>query len=558
MRRTSNLGFRIGLACLLSGCVGNIDDRPGGSSGDDDPGSPAPSTPTGQGPRPNPADPGAPGAIPLPGVTTPATAPGSGASCASTPLGAPAMRRLTKGEIANTLRDLLGVEVGVAALPNDVEVSGYDDNRGGILKTTEVADFAEWQAGAAKLLALPALTRAGCSNESTCAVAFVDYWAPRLFRRPLTAEERKVLIGFVASASQSWPGRRSTEMLLEVLLGAPQFLYVSELGASAGQGRRALTDHELATRLALAVWYAGPDDELMATAAQGKLRDPGTLSAQVTRMLADPRALRSLGQFHREWLHVDGLAHEQKEAAFAKQWTPTLIQAADREVEAFVGHVLAHGLGFQGLMTSETLFVDDALAPIYGAPIGMGSKLRTVTAPDRPGILTRVGVLATHVGLHRVVFRGERVRSGVLCQSVPEVPDDVDLTLGRLETPYCAACHSNMDPIGQGFEAFDALGRRIDDAPRAGELMPNGLDESDSAVGRFSSVRELMHKLSRSRAAQSCYVDNLARFVFRSGGPALACARDQALRAMEASGGRIEAAVASLVTSELFVTLSRE
>jgi len=49
-------------------------------------------------------------------------------------------------------------------------------------------------------------------------------------------------------------------------------------------------DFELASRLSFFLWSSIPDDQLLNLAEQGKLKDPAVLSAQVDRMLDDPKS----------------------------------------------------------------------------------------------------------------------------------------------------------------------------------------------------------------------------------------------------------------------------
>ena len=65
------------------------------------------------------------------------------------------------------------------------------------------------------------------------------------------------------------------------------------------------------------------------------------------------------------------------------------------------------------------------------------------------------------------------MRERILCQEMPSPPATVDVTPPKpnplLTTrerfaqhekdPYCAGCHRLMDPIGLGFESYDAIGR---------------------------------------------------------------------------------------------------
>ncbi len=83
---------------------------------------------------------------------------------------------------------------------------------------------------------------------------------------------------------------------LQWVLCSPDFLFISEpTGEQAA--RRPLNDYELATRLSYFLWSSMPDDDLLALAAAGKLRDPAVNRAQVTRMLADPKASQFVTNF---------------------------------------------------------------------------------------------------------------------------------------------------------------------------------------------------------------------------------------------------------------------
>jgi hypothetical protein len=56
------------------------------------------------------------------------------------------------------------------------------------------------------------------------------------------------------------------------------------------------------------LWSSIPDDELINLAAQGKLRNPAVLEAQVRRMLADPRSDALTNNFAGQWLNLRGLS----------------------------------------------------------------------------------------------------------------------------------------------------------------------------------------------------------------------------------------------------------
>ena len=74
-------------------------------------------------------------------------------------------------------------------------------------------------------------------------------------------------------------------MALRAILVSPDFLFRIEKSAASGDGPQRITDYELASRLSYFLWSSMPDAELMNRAAEGSLRKPDVLRAEVKRML---------------------------------------------------------------------------------------------------------------------------------------------------------------------------------------------------------------------------------------------------------------------------------
>jgi hypothetical protein len=136
------------------------------------------------------------------------------------------------------------------------------------------------------------------------------------------------------------------------------------------------------------------------------------------------------------------------------------------------------------------------------------------------------------------------VREQFLCQHVADPPPGVSTDLPPLSETKpqtnrerlamhvsdesCASCHNLVDPIGFGFEKFDAIGARREKAqliffpldrkskekPKTIEL---ALDTSGSVAGikdsKFSSPRELGAILARTPECQECIVKQYFRYV---------------------------------------------
>jgi hypothetical protein len=121
--------------------------------------------------------------------------------------------------------------------------------------------------------------------------------------------------------------------------------------------------------------------------------------------------------------------------------------------------------------------VNGPLARFYGIPGVDGERFTRVEldGEQRGGIVTHGSILSISSYATRTspVIRGKWVLENLLGAPPPPPPDNIpplqEADLGtaaslreRLEQhrkdPSCAACHSQMDPIGFGLENFDASG----------------------------------------------------------------------------------------------------
>ena len=126
-------------------------------------------------------------------------------------------------------------------------------------------------------------------------------FAARAYRRPLSKAERAGILSYYRELREK-SALTHEEALRDSIAGilvSPQFCYRLDLmdsvsraapGKAAPAGARPLSDFALAARLGYFLWASMPDEELMARAAAGALRNPEELSAQVRRMLKDGRA----------------------------------------------------------------------------------------------------------------------------------------------------------------------------------------------------------------------------------------------------------------------------
>ena len=435
--------------------------------------------------------------------------------------GAFVIRRLTKAEYGNTLRDLLGVDPAVVAeLPEDVAGAGYM-NTLSPLQTEQflgVAQAALDQAlgpvGKPTKLAKSLLGESPSprSDAREAARKVARSFAHSAFRRPPSEDEVEVLVKVFDLGRESqlaYPA--ALRLMLKAVLVSPQFLFITPAqAAEPGQAVVPLDDYQIASRLSYFLWATMPDAELMSLADKGKLHEPAVLRAQVKRLLADKRSRALFDGFGAQWLGVGGLKEKTFDTAKFPQMTPALRAAMYDEARLFFESIVRENRSVVNFVNGDYTFLNDTLAPLYGLEKNVkGSEMRRVQLADanRGGILGMPGVLAVTSMPERTsaVKRGVWVLEQVLGQHVPPAPANVptlekqdrqkvaNLTLRqRTElhrtNPACANCHKLLDPIGFGLENFDAIGRWRDRDDSGGAI-----DAAGELPGgkRFATPKEL-------------------------------------------------------------------
>jgi Protein of unknown function (DUF1592)/Protein of unknown function (DUF1588)/Protein of unknown function (DUF1585)/Protein of unknown function (DUF1587)/Protein of unknown function (DUF1595)/Cytochrome C oxidase, cbb3-type, subunit III len=320
------------------------------------------------------------------------------------------------------------------------------------------------------------------ASEVGCARRILSTLARRAYRRPSNETDVRDLLPFYERGRKEGSFDLGIQRALERLLVSSQFLFRIErdpANVAAGTAYR-VSDLELASRLSFFIWSSIPDDELLETAAAGRLKDPKVLEQQVRRMLADPRSESLVTNFAAQWLYLRDIAAKQPDEILFADFDETLRTAMQRETELFIGSVFRENRSVLDLLRANYTFLNERLARHYGVPNIKGSYFRRVTFPDgsvRGGLLGHGSVLTITSYSTRTspVLRGKWVLENLLSAAPPPPPADVPslkietapgkpLTLREAmiqhrAAPACAGCHARMDPIGFAMENFDAVGR---------------------------------------------------------------------------------------------------
>ena len=356
---------------------------------------------------------------------------------------------------------------------------------------------------------------ATASEEEPCARRIVSTLERRAYRRPVTASDVETLMPFYTAGKTEGGFDLGIQRAIQRLLVSPQFLFRIERDpATAALGAaHPVSDLELASRLSFFLWSSIPDDELLDLASQGKLRQPGILEQQVSRMLADSRSTSLVSNFAEQWLYLRDIENKRPNEALFADFDESLRDAFRRETDLFLDSVLRGNHSVLDLLSANYTFVNERLAKHYGIPNVHGSDFRRVTFPadsPRGGLLGQGSILTITSYANRTspVSRGKWVLENLLSAAPPPPPPDVpalktegkdtgktltmrDAMIQHRANPACAGCHSRMDPIGFAMENFDAIGRWRDrDAGNpidASGVFPGG-EKFDGMAGLKASL----------------------------------------------------------------------
>jgi hypothetical protein len=495
-------------------------------------------------------------------------------------MGLSKLRRLTRRQIDSTLADLLGVQSNPASgLAPDERLGPFENNAITPITDLLVEQLQEMAKRVADEVTPRRTEIMGCDAtvEAACAEAFVGAFAKRAFRRPLTAEEAGALLGIYQLGFDSEGADHGFHLVIEALVQSSSFLYHVDVPTSnvAIATVGSVSPYTLASRLSYFLWNSMPDQELFDLADSGALLSPSSLETQVTRMLADDRAIQTLGAFHEQWLGVTGLEEKTKDQEQFPLWSSGLASSMLEETRRFSSYVVREGDGLLStLLTADFTLPDENLLQLYGiaAPPGFVTG-DVVQVPNRAGILTQPAFLTknSHLDQTSVVHRGLVVRRNVLCQVVDPPPAAVSTALPEVTeatttrerlkqhvaSAACAGCHSMIDPLGYAFEHYDPIGAyRTQDGlgpvDASGEFYFTGED----LQGTYANAAEMMTMMASAEEVENCVSDQWFRFALgRMESLDDACTLLDLHDAFAASSGNIRTLLFQIASSQAFLNV---
>ena len=353
---------------------------------------------------------------------------------------------------------------------------------------------------------------ASTAEEGPCARRIFANLAEQAFRRPVTDADLKAPLEFYDMGRRQDGFEAGIESGLTAILSSTKFLFRTEPVANApvsvqsaarsvSPGAVPLNDLALASRLSFFLWSVGPDQTLLDVGASGKLHEPANLTAQIRRMLKDPRSASLVTNFAYQWLNISRMDAIEPTPELYPNFDVNLRDGLHEEIRLFLDSVLRSDRSVLDLIGSDTTYLNERVALHYGIKNIRGAQLRPVRLadPNRWGLLGKGALLMSTSYGNRTspVLRGQFVLENIMgtppsspppaVQAFPEteVGKKVLSVRERLEAhranPTCKGCHGVIDPIGFALENFDVAGAWRTRDLEAGVLIDSGGTLADGA-----------------------------------------------------------------------------
>ncbi|HEY3496374.1 MAG TPA: DUF1588 domain-containing protein [Polyangiaceae bacterium] len=484
------------------------------------------------------------------------------------------IRRLTATQFRNTLVDAFA-DPNVPAAdvltdpPNlrfrvDADKPVVRDLDAGLL-----LNYAETVANWAVQNKLSAL--APCTDSHAgCTGPLIQNLGRRLYREQLSSDQ-------VAKYQELFDAEATFEdgasMVIMTMLQSPYLLYRRELGADAGGGRYQLTPQEVASELAYFLTDSGPDIALLDAADQNRLASQADIDREAARLLETDAAKDTLTRFLNGWFELDTLPGKAKEPT-VYDLTPAMRETMLRESREFFLEAFYFGGDMAGILAAPHTHVNAELATFYqlaGAGAGSGFQKVDLTGTNRaPGLLGQAAFLTSHALPENSspVQRGRFVRDRILCEPIPEMPEELDTNLddpagfttnreryqAHSDNPACSGCHVVFDPVGFTFEHFDGFGRyraQENGVPIDATGMIN--DEAAGTETTLDGVESLLEYLTTGDRARACAVRYWSYYAHgRDNWQEKKCNDDQVRRDAEANGYTLKSILMGILHAPSF------
>jgi hypothetical protein len=322
------------------------------------------------------------------------------------------------------------------------------------------------------------------ADPALCAEEIITNLGTLAYRRPLGENDLIELLDYYREGFAAGGFEEGIRSAVTGILASPYFLYRAERVPAGGVPGEVyeISALELASNLSFFLWNTIPDRELLDVAIDGSLSEGDVLRAQVTRMLADPRAETLGANFVYQWLDMQRL----EEVVPDRVVFPYASGSGDPrndfllELAYFANSIFREDRSVVDLLTANHTYVNERVALHYGIESVKGDRFQRIELADstRWGLLGKGAILMAAAYPNRTspVLRGAFILEHIT-GTPPALPppnvealDENDIGTTKAKTvremiaahrdnPACYSCHAVMDPLGFALENFDATGQ---------------------------------------------------------------------------------------------------
>ena len=496
------------------------------------------------------------------------------------------LRRLTRHEYNNIVRDLFGdTSEPASGFPSAESGNGFGNDADALsVSNLLVEQYFEAAEAVAERASADLSRWSDCAesptDEDECAEAILSSLLPRMYRRPVEDSEIDELLA-LRTALDAASFQEGMAGLIEAVLQSPDFLYRPEFGQGASSVRddaRTPTGFEMASRLSFLLWSTAPDETLWEAAENGELDTAEGVLRHAERMLDAPEARPVLRRFFDVFFRIGGVAGVTRSEEIYPSFNPTIGALMREETHAFIEDVIFDGAGdYPTLLTAPYTMLNEELAEFYGVSGVSGDEFRRVEIDPsrRLGVLTQGAFLtaSTHSNFTSPVRRGGFIVQHILCEEIPAPTGDLaelatppdpfsaptarDRYTQHSEDTICAMCHRSMDPIGFGFENFDAIGLWRE---RENDVLIDARVEVPLLEGELNGPAELVGAISAAEESKTCFARTYMSFALGRDVGTFEDARleETVNEAFRESGYNIKALILALTQTETFLLLPGE
>jgi Protein of unknown function (DUF1592)./Protein of unknown function (DUF1588). len=486
----------------------------------------------------------------------------------------PKLRRLSERQIMNSLRDIFGDIFTDELSPNmedGAKLIGMNTLADRLnINTINLERLYDSSREVVRVLLErhSAINQCSKNSSAACVTSLLDEYAPKLWRRPLTTQERAELTGPLADLDSN---ARKLEFTFNSLILSSNFLFRSEIG-DLKDGVRVLNNYEIVTLLAYTIWNSTPDATLLTLAQKSSPLTVEELQTQVDRMIASSKANAALVELYKDYLKLEMALTNEK--ADDLEFTDSVRAELMRSAEMMLADLITPTAGYMDVFSGNRFYVSRAVQSFFNTTSSSDElEVTSLNASQRHGILNHPIFLSAHSTLTHsgIIKRGVFTLEQLLCEplgappteveSMPP-PEDMDpattservlLQVTHSSRPACIGCHQFIDPAGFGFENFDVVGRYRTVEKGSVPIDASGILETASGSRlTYANSAEYAEQLTSSQQMNACVSRRFLEHYLSQELRGNSCELSKYQTQLEARGHTVKSLLDSLIRLESF------